>query len=488
MRKQPKSGRSSAPARVAIDLGAESCRVSLLRWVSGSPQITLVHRTPNGPDFDPAAGPNGELRWPLARILLGIRHGLVLAADLAPEGIASIAVDGWAVDYIRLTPADSPESEPFCYRDIRTESAKATADSILPPEEIFSLTSAQPLRINTVYQLLADLHAGLDPATPWIQFPEYILHWLGARRVAEYTNASHTGVLLGPTRQWSPEIFSRLGLSLAAAPPIVQPGTVIGRVAGPIAGLPAYRNTALIAPACHDTASAIAAIPFPMESSAYLVAGTWSLVGTLVPTPIATPAALAAGFTNQGAAIGGSLFHTNVNGMWSLKQCLDHWNGQDRELDLLSLITHAAELPAPNLRFKVDAPALLLAGKMPERINDQLIAEGSQPIPDLPGNEPLFFRVIFESLALRYAQVITQLQQLTGRTFSQIVMVGGANRNQLLVRLTEAATGLPILVGPSEGSTLGNLAIQLAASESQPMDPARVLHWASILNQADFHG
>lgn len=486
MSRQPQPGRS--PARVAIDLGAESCRVSLLRWVSGSPQITLVHRTPNGPDFDPAAGPNGELRWPLARILLGIRHGLVLAANLAPEGIASIAVDGWAVDYLRLTPADAPESEPYCYRDIRTEAAKATADAILPPEEIFALTGAQPLRINTVYQLLADREAGRDPDTPWVQFPEYVLFWLGARRIAEYTNASHTGMVEGPTRQWSPEIFSRLGLSLAAAPPIVQPGTVVGRISGPLANLPAYRNTALIAPACHDTASAIAAIPFPMESSAYLVAGTWSLVGTLVPTPISTPAALAAGFTNQGAAVGGSLFHTNVNGMWLLKQCLDHWNGEDRNLDLIDLITQAAQLPTPDLRFQVDAPHLLLAGKMPKRINTQLTAEGSQPIPDTPGNEPLFFRVILESLALRYAQVIAQVQQLTGRQFTQIVMVGGANRNQLLVRLTEAVTGLPILIGPSEGSTLGNLAIQLAASESQPMDPSRVLHWASILGQADFQG
>src|ERR1035438_4940003 len=136
------------PARIAIDLGAESCRVSLLRWISGAARIEVVHRIPNAPVHRGAS-----MHWPLDAILSGLEEGLRRAADAAPEGIASIAVDGWSVDYVRLAPDGRPASEPFCYRDERTTSSKATADKVVPAQEMFARTGAQPLRLNTVYEL-----------------------------------------------------------------------------------------------------------------------------------------------------------------------------------------------------------------------------------------------------------------------------------------------------------------------------------------------
>src|ERR1039458_2850218 len=184
-------------ARVAIDLGAESCRVSLLRWLSGSPSIEVIHRIPNGP-----VRRGDSLCWPLSQILDGIEEGLRKAAAAAPEGIASIGVDGWSVDYVRLASDGKILREPFCYRDERTAATKEAADRIISPFELYQRTGTYPLKINTVSQLLADSAAGIDSRTPWVMLPEFVLYWLSGRCVAEYTNATHSGLVNLKTGDW----------------------------------------------------------------------------------------------------------------------------------------------------------------------------------------------------------------------------------------------------------------------------------------------
>ena len=445
-------------ALVAVDLGAESCRVSLLRWFGVKPEIQLLHRIANGPvKF-------GEhLHWPLERILAGVEEGLRKAAAAAPEGIRSIAVDGWAVDYVRIGPDGQPVKPPFSYRDERTIAAKAIADEAISPVEFFARTGAQPLRINTVYQLVADMQTGEDSHLPWILLPEYVLHWLGGRSVAEHTNASHTGLVDLETGEWSRPNFEALGLAIEAAPPIVPTGTRLGKLSGHLASLPAFCDTELIAPACHDTSSAIAAINADFEHTAYIISGTWSLVGTVVQKAINSHEAKDAGFTNQRAAMGGFCFHSNVNGMWLLKQCIDQWSADGREIDLADLLAQAGLVSSIPGTIDVDAPPLHLAGNMPTRINNELRRRGFDTIPDLAGNEAIFARVIFTSLALRYSTVIGNLSSLTGRRFNCIAILGGGSRNSLLRRLTEESTGIPTSLGEAEGSTLGNFAVQLAS-------------------------
>lgn len=448
-------------ARVAIDLGAESCRVSLLRWSGNKPEIAMLHRVPNGP-----VQQEEHLYWPLDRIIAGIDEGLRKAALAAPDGIASIGVDGWAVDYVRLGANGKPVAAPFCYRDERTVSAKSDAETRIAPEEMFRRTGAQPLRINTAYQLLADNLAGGEAATPWILLPEYVLHRLGGRRVAEYTNATHTGLVNVETGAWCAETIEELGLSLAALPTIVPAGSMIGRLSGPMASLSAFKDTGLVTPACHDTASAIASIAHAMEHTAYIVSGTWSLVGTVIDKPICSLDALRAGFTNQGAASGGFCFHRNVNGMWMLKQCMEHWATEGRILETARLVDEAEQISKIPGLIDVNTPDLLLAGNMPERINEALQNAGANTIDDVAGNEAVFARVIFASLARGYAQVLRNLESLTGRAFRQIVILGGGSRNALLRELTVASTGLPVICGEVEGSTIGNFAAQLAAAEA----------------------
>jgi rhamnulokinase len=468
------------PARIAIDLGAESCRVSLLRWTGNTPRIEVVHRIPNGPMHRGAS-----MHWPLAASLAGLEEGLRKAAAAAPEGVASIAVDGWSVDYVRLGPDGRPLREPFCYRDERTIAAKDAADLIAHPQEIFRRTGAQPLRINTVYQLLADPAAGIDPAVPWVMFPEYVLYWLGGRRVAEYTNATHTGLVDIHTGDWSRELFAQLGLPIEAAPPIVPAGTILGSIKGPLAVLPAFRHTQLIAPACHDTASAIAGIPSSLNATAYICSGTWSLVGTLIPAAIATAEAMAARYTNQGAAGGGFCFHTNVNGMWLVKQCMDAWAAHGRPWKIEDLVAAAASCSPVKDTIDVDAEPLMLDGEMPDRINAELTRRGLPTIPDNAGHEPVFARMIFESLAARYASALANLEQMLGRKLERIHILGGGSRNKLLTSLTAQRTGLTVETGHPESSTIGNLAVQLAAGEAngQPLSPDSLRHWAQQLGR-----
>jgi rhamnulokinase len=361
------------------------------------------------------------------------------------------------------------------------------ADHIVAPQEFFTTTGAQPLRINTAYQLVADRNAGIDVSHRWLLLTEFVLYWLGGRAAAEFTNATHTGLVDLKTGAWSQEIFHRLGLDLNAAPPIVPSGSILGRLSGKLSTLPAFQDTQLIAPACHDTASAIAAVTANLSHTAYLVSGTWSLVGTVIETPITTSEAQRAGFTNQGEAAGGYCFHTNINGMWLIKQCLDHWSEAGRSIELPKLIAQAAEVSEIPGHIHVDAPPLMLAGNMPGRLNRELGLLGLPQVPDVPGNEPIFARLIFESLAARYAAVIADLAKLTGRTFQQITILGGGSRNALLSRLTSESTGLPVITGEAEGSTIGNFAVQLAnhnAKVGEPLSQQAISVWASRLTQS----
>jgi rhamnulokinase len=468
-------------ASIAVDLGAESCRVSLLRWNGSSPQIELVHRFANGP-----VQRKDGLHWPLERIVEGVEEGLRMAAGLAPEGIRSIAVDGWAVDYVRLSEDGTPLAEPFCYRDERNVRAETDLHKKISAERMREITGIQQLSINTVYQLYADCEAGYAPSR-WLNLPEYMLARLGGAPVAEFTNATHSQMIDMHSRQWSEEIFREAGLKVELAPKIVSPGTRLGRLSGRLRELDAFRDTELIAPACHDTASAIAGIPALGDDWAYISSGTWSLVGALTPHPVDSPAARADNFTNLGAVGGANCFHKNVNGMWLLKQCESAWAEKGYTPGVAELLRRCEGVAAPAALLDVDDPDLLLMGEMPQRINRQLKAKGAEPLDDSPDGAPQMVSLIMHSLASRYAEVLARVEQHTGKELRRLFVVGGGSRNTLLNRLTAEKTGLEVCCGSAESSTLGNFAVQLARleSSSSPVSPefaAKVYQWASLLS------
>jgi rhamnulokinase len=464
-------------AMIAIDLGAESCRVSLLRWRDGQPQIELVHRHANGP-----VSLHGELRWDLKQITQQVDIGLRKSAEIASEGVRSIAVDGWAVDYVRLNQPGEPIADPFCYRDERNIRAQAEVFKLISPQRLWSITGIGMSRINTLYQLFAD--AGELHDKPWLTLPEYMLHRLGGRAVAEYTNATHTQLVDAEKRAWSPEIFAATGLLQAAAPPLVLPGTIVGTLTGAHLDMRALEGADLIAPACHDTASAIASIPDSGDDWVYISSGTWSLVGTLLQEPIIGEQSEAFDFNNMGAAGGRICFHKGVNAMWLLRQCITEW-APEIDWTVPELIQAAEHLPPPAYLLDVDDPDLLLPGEMPSRINRQLTQRGLQKFEEGAEAAPQMVNLILHSLAGKYGEVVSNLARITGKKFKRIYIVGGGSRNSLLNRLTANATGLEVRCGAVESSTVGNFAIQLAAQEKTGADAAAMAHWAQQLSSGN---
>jgi len=466
---------------IAVDLGGESCRISLLRWDRETPELQTIHRFSNGPMVD-----GRHLYWDINRIYEGVERGLRLCAEVATEPIASIGVDGWGVDYVRIKPGGEAQQNPFCYRDERTIEAEKEVHRIIPRETLYRLTGIQLLRFNTLYQLYADRADGSAHHLRWLQIPEFIMYRLGGEPVSEYTNATH-GALVGlDNRNWCTEIFEKTSLDAKAPHRIVPPGSIIGSVKPTLAGLSALANTKLIVPACHDTASAIAGIPAEGDDWAFISSGTWSLVGTLLDSPCITSEALDRNFSNLGGAGGKICFLKNVNGMWLLGQCLTQWKLHGHEVPLNELFEACTALPTPERLLDVDDPEFLLPGDMPAVINAHQERAGRVALSSDREGMARMANLVLHSLAARYAQVLQELVSITGKRIRRLYIVGGGSRNEFLNRLTAQRTGLDIMIGAAESSTIGNLAVQLATldgdySSVTGVSYAAVTRWAERL-------
>ena len=449
-------------ALIAVDLGAQSCRVSLLRFWYDEPAVDVVHRFSNGP-----VSSKQGLHWNIEEIWEGVQAGIRACARLAPEGIASIGVDGWAVDYVRMHESGHPEANPFCYRDVRTERAENEVHALISPAHLYELTGTQILRINTIYQLFADKLAGKDVATSWVNLPEYITYRLCGSAVAEYTNATHSGLVAVGVHRWCKEVFDTVGLSLDAAPRIVASGTTVGNLRGDLSELSALQETKVIVPACHDTASAIAAIPATGNDWAFISSGTWSLVGTVLDAPCVTEEARSQNFTNLGGVGGKICFLKNVNGMWLLRQCMEQWESRGVVWKLEELLHACETLAAPSHLIDVDAPELMVPGHALEKINAQLSAAGAKTIVADSASAPAIANLVFHSLADRYAKVLRSIESTAKKKLRRVFIVGGGNQNKLLNRLTRERSGLEVVLGSPESTTIGNFAIQLAALDGE---------------------
>jgi rhamnulokinase len=449
-------------ALIAVDLGAQSCRVSLLRFWYDEPAVDVVHRFSNAP-VSSARG----LHWNIEEIWEGVQAGVRKCAALATEGVASIGVDGWAVDYVRMHESGYPEADPFCYRDVRTERSESEVHALISPERLYELTGTQILRINTIYQLFADKLAGKDEATPWVNLPEYITYRLCGSVVAEYTNATHSGLVAVGVHRWSKEVFDSTGLDLTAAPRIVASGTTVGHLRGDLSELSALQETKVIVPACHDTASAIAAIPATGNDWAFISSGTWSLVGTVLDAPCVTDEARAQNFTNLGGVGGKICFLKNVNGMWLLRQCMDEWEANGVVWKLEDLLRECQSLAPPTHLIDVDSPDLMVPGAAVAKINAQLTSAGANPLVADSLGVPIIANLIFHSLAERYATVLRSIEATAKKKLRRVFIVGGGNKNLLLNRLTREKSGLDVVLSSSESTTIGNFAIQLAALDGE---------------------
>jgi len=445
---------------VAVDLGAESGRLVLCRWNGSEGTLEEIHRFPNGPQQV-----DDHLVWDVDRLWGEIQRGLLKAATKTEGRIDSVGVDGWGVDYALLDDAGNRIGHAFCYRDARNAPAMEKTFSLVPRKRLYEITGIQMLPFNTVFQLVAhvaEFPEEWERAARWLTLPEYFQYRLAGVAAAEYTEASTTQLLDVRTRTWSPELASALGLSLEKFPPIVQAGTVLGKLRPEVGQEVGLADTQVIAPACHDTGSAVAGIPFPHEGMAFISSGTWSLVGTLLLNPVVSGGGQGKTFTNEGGVAGSIRFLQNVIGLWLLQESLREWNGQGLHLTPADLAAQCLQTSPEGPYFHADETTYLAPGNMVERINTGLRAAGF-PEERRPAE---LAAIIFRSLARRYAEVVREMGRLSGKSIKRICIVGGGVKNEALNRLTELVTGIEVVRGPSESTAAGNIAVQIAALEN----------------------
>ncbi|MEO6714993.1 MAG: rhamnulokinase family protein [Mycobacteriales bacterium] len=452
----------------AVDLGASSGRVMLGRVGDGVLEIEEVNRFANEPIQ------RDLLRWDVQRLYRGILDGLSVAGRRA-DGLDSVGIDSWAVDYGLLDDAGQLIDDPVHYRDDRTLSARQRVAALVTNDELYAITGLQQLPFNTVYQLMADLETGaLSRAATMLMVPDLIAYWLTGEIGAEVTNASTTQLYDVRERTWSTSLIERLGLPLSMFPPLREPGSPAGRLLPAVldqTGLSAQVRVTAVG--SHDTASAVVGVPADGERFAYISCGTWSLVGVELQTPVLTAASQAANFTNEAGVDGTTRYLRNVMGLWLLQQCIRVWRSAGQLVELPELLREAAELPALAAVVDADDPAFLPFGDMPGRIAAACAATG-QRAPETPA---AVVRCVVDSLALAYRKAVRTACELSGHQVEVVHIVGGGVRNELLCQLTADACGIPVLAGPVEAAAIGNMLVQArtAGALSGGLDVLRAL-------------
>jgi rhamnulokinase len=441
---------------LAFDFGAESGRAVLAYLQSGILTTEEVHRFPNEP-----VEYGGSLHWDVARLWFEVRKVL---ASLEATELAGIGVDAWGVDYALLGERGQLLQNPYHYRDRRTEGVMEEVFRKVPKDEIYRATGIQFMPINTLYQLFAE-HRNtpkvLAAATRMLTIPDLFNYWLTGNAVCEFTNATTTQMVDPVSRSWASTLMQRLDLPISLPAPIAEPGSIVGSLLPEIARDSSLAGATVIAPACHDTGSAVAAIS-AREGTAFLSSGTWSLLGTELDAPVITPEALRLNFTNEGGVNGTTRLLKNVMGLWMLQCCRQSWTSHGTSFDYRELMELAAkENPFRHL-VDPDDESFLRPRDMPTAISD-FCARTHQPRPQGPG---AWVRTILESLALKYRFVLRNLEQVSGTRVEQIRIIGGGSKNRLLNQWTADATGRRVLAGPAEATVLGNIGIQILATGS----------------------
>ncbi len=437
---------------LAVDLGAESGRAVLGRF--DGEQITLeeVHRFPNVP----VRLPDG-LHWDVLRIAREVKDGIAKATRNGGR-IESVGVDAWGVDFALLDRDGSLISNPYHYRDPRTEGMDERAFDRMPKEEIYETTGIQFMQINTLYQLLAmEGSPLLQAAQTLLLIPDLISYWLTGEKACELTIASTTQLCDARSGGWSWDLLEKMGFPGHIFGEIIPPGTQLGPLLPEVAEETGVKGGfPVTAVASHDTASAVVAVPAKSENFAYISSGTWSLVGVELPEPVMAPEGMHANFTNEGGFGGTTRFLKNVMGLWILQECRRTWAREGREYSYEELARLAEAAPAGGSLLDPDHPIFLPPGDMPARIR-RFCSETGQSPPEEPG---LVVRCVLESLALKYRWVLERAEEITGRRAEVIHVVGGGVRNALLCQLTADATRRPVRAGPVEATALGNLMVQ----------------------------
>ncbi len=446
---------------LAVDLGAESGRVMAGAFDGSRITLRQVHRFANGP-----VRLGDSLRWNLVGLWSEILNGLRQASAESRGSAVSVGVDTWGVDFVLMNRHDELLGQPWNYRDARTDGMLQKAFQKVPRAEIFARTGLQFLQFNSLYQLLSMCER--DPelvalARHFLMIPDFF-HWcLCGSRVVEFTNATTSQMLSPVTRTWAFDMLRRFEIPAAMFPDVTAPGTLLGHLRSDVADFTGLGRLKVVAPATHDTASAVAAVPTTgtgRSDWAYISSGTWSLLGVEVPEAVLSENAMRRNVTNEGGVDGTYRLLRNIMGLWLVQRCRVAFERRGRRPDYSELIAAADQAQPLRSLIDPDRPEFLNPADMCAAIAAEC-ARTSQPVPDTEGQ---FVRCALESLALKYQMVLSWIEELTGIPVSVIQIVGGGSQNALLNQMTASACNRPVMAGPVEATALGNVLIQARAA------------------------
>jgi len=434
---------------LAFDLGAESGRAILGSLDGGRLSLSEVHRFPN----EPVRLSDG-LHWDVLRLWAEIKTGITATVKSGVK-FDSLGVDTWGVDFVLLDKNGDLLGNPYHYRDARTDGMLETAFSLVPREQIFNQTGIQFMQINTLYQLLSMVIARdsqLEAAKTFLTIPDLFNFWLSGKISCEFTNATTTQCFNPLSRSWAFPLLEALGIPKRIFPSICEPGTSLGMLLPAIASETGAGPIPVIAPACHDTGSAVAAVPASKADFAWLSSGTWSILGAEVQQPVLSEKALQYNFTNEGGVFGTWRLSKNIMGLWLTQECKREWGLSYNELTRLA--TEAKPFLAV---IDPDSNIFLHPGNMSEKICKSCANTG-QPVPETQGE---VIRVALESLALKYRFVLGRLEELAGKRLEPLHIFGGGINNRLLNQFSADATGRMVIAGPVEATAIGNILMQM---------------------------
>jgi len=460
---------------LAFDLGASSGRAMLGCLDNGNLTLEEIHRFENG-----GVEVNGSLFWNILSLFTEMKTGLKKAIDSGVK-LAGMAIDTWGVDFALLDRRGDFVGFPYHYRDRRTDSIYPYAFSKVPREGLYARTGIQFMSLNTVFQLAAmkrDNSPALETAERLLLMPNALTYLFSGNASAEYTIAT-TSQLYDPAgKDWAWDVIDALEIPRKLFPEIVAPGTVVGELSPAICEELRCDPVPVILAGSHDTASAVAAAPAVAGPCwAYLSSGTWSLLGVELDSPLISPAALEANYTNEGGIGGKIRFLKNIMGLWLVQESRAEWarQGADYSFDELSDMAAAAE-PFRSLIDPNDE-GFAAPGDMPGRIAKFCVDTG-QPAPTTPGE---VVRCALESLALRYRQTVCEIEEIVGCKVEVLHLVGGGSKDELLNQFAANALQRRVVTGPVEATALGNVVCQaMAVGEVRGLDEARAIIRSSV--------
>jgi rhamnulokinase len=446
---------------LAFDLGAESGRAILGQFDGDRLQLVDVHRFPN----TPVMLPDG-LHWNVLGLWGEIRKGLAQAVQMTSGNLAGMGLDTWGVDFGLLDRRGALIGNPYHYRDSRTDGMMDAAFQRISKADIFSQTGIQFLQLNTLYQLLALVFNNspqLSIADTFLTMPDLLNYWLTGRKVCEFSNATTTQCYDPRRKTWSRPLLERLAIPSHIFPEIVQPGTILGDLRGYLAEEAGIASLPVIAPACHDTGSAVAAVPARAAAGSgdflWISSGTWSIMGVEVNEPVINAQSLEYTMTNEGGVNGTFRLSKNIMGLWPVQECRRTWAHQGHQYNYDELTRMAAEAEPLRSIINPDHDDFLKPGDMPARIRAYCERTG-QPVPETIGQ---VVRTALEGVALKYRWFLERLENLLGKHLDPIHIVGGGTQNKLLSQLTADATQRQVVTGPIEATAIGNLLVQAVA-------------------------